>query len=113
MGAPRQQQPEHVAQIVPGIRNERDRVREHAEYDLCDYECNVERRSDGKSATEIRRLVIAYVVAVIFVVSLLTFSRMLGRDRKGGGMRVGYHVGSGHHGGQYKQLIHPWRDRSR
>jgi hypothetical protein len=68
MGSPRQQQPKHIAQIVPGVGNQRDRVSDHAEYDLRDHKSNVERRTDCKSPTKIRRRVIVSAMAMIFAV---------------------------------------------
>ena len=73
MGAPGQQQPKHVAQIVPGVGNERDRVCKHAENDLRDHKRNVERRRDGKSPAEIRRRVAVPAMAVIVAAVIAAF----------------------------------------
>jgi hypothetical protein len=68
MGAPRQQQPKHIAQIVPGVGDQRDRVSDHAKYDLRDYKSNVERRTNCKSPTKIRGRVIVPATTVISAV---------------------------------------------
>ena len=57
MRAPRQQEPDHVAKIMSGIREQRDRVREHPVNDLDHHQRDIEGRRDRKNATEIRRRV--------------------------------------------------------
>jgi Flp pilus assembly protein TadB len=66
MGAPRQQQPEDVAQIVSRVGDQGDRVCQHAEDDLRDHERDVEQGGDREGPSEIRRRV-AVAVSVVVV----------------------------------------------
>ena len=71
MGAPGQQQPQDIAQIVPGVGDEGDRVRQHAENDLRDHERDVEHGRDGEGSAEIRRRVAVAVIVVAVVVPVM------------------------------------------
>jgi hypothetical protein len=71
MGAPGQQQPQDIAQIVPGVGDEGDRVRQHAENDLRDHERDVEHGRDGEGSAEIRRRVAVAVIVVAGVVPVM------------------------------------------
>ena len=68
MGAPGQQQPQDIAQIVPGVGDEGDRVRQHAENDLRDHERDVEHGRDGEGSAEIRRRVAVAMVVIVMAV---------------------------------------------
>jgi hypothetical protein len=61
---------------VSGIGNERHRVRQHAEHNLCDHKRDVERRRDGKSPAEIRRRVVVAMAMMISVVMVVVVNRM-------------------------------------
>ena len=52
---PRKQQPEHVAQVVPRIRHQRERMREQTAHHLGNDESRIKRDAHGKRAPEARR----------------------------------------------------------
>jgi hypothetical protein len=65
---------------MSGVRDEGDRVREHAENHLGDDERNVEHSRDGESPTEIRRRVavpVAVVVPAAIVVVIMAVVIMI------------------------------------
>jgi hypothetical protein len=65
-GSPREQQPEHVAQVVRRVRDQGHRVRQHPEHRLDHHEAEVEPYADAEGRAGDRHRVV--VTTVVFLI---------------------------------------------